>query len=58
MVVVFFGWLTALVNRQSILFLCEQIYDKVDNEIFSQYSTKLILLCPELIAIVTVFSLD
>ena len=42
MVVVFVGWLTALVSCQSILFLREQTLDKVDNNFFSQYSTKLI----------------
>ena len=39
MMVVFVGWLT-LVSRQSLLFLHEQNYDKVDNEFFSQFSTK------------------
>jgi hypothetical protein len=43
MVVAFVGMLTALVRRQSLLFLCEQtLLDKVDNEFFSQYSTKLL----------------
>jgi hypothetical protein len=42
MVVVFVvvGWLT-LVSHQSLPFLCEQSDNKVDNEFFSQYSTKL-----------------
>ena len=40
MVNVFVGWSTALVSRQSLLFLCEQTLDKVDWICFSQYSTK------------------
>ena len=32
MVVVFIGWLTALVIHPSLLFLCEQTRNKVDNE--------------------------
>jgi len=32
MVVVFVGWSTALVNRQSLLFLREETYDKVDDK--------------------------
>jgi hypothetical protein len=44
MVVAFVGMLTALVRRQSLLFLCDEqtLLDKVDNEFFSQYSTKLL----------------
>ena len=40
MVVVFVGWLTALIIRQSLLFLCEQTLDKVDNKFF--VSTKVL----------------
>jgi hypothetical protein len=32
MVVMFVGWSAALVSRESVLFLREQTYDKVDNE--------------------------
>ena len=39
MVVMFVGWSAALVSRQSVLFLREQTYDKVDT---SLYSTKLV----------------
>ena len=42
MVNVFVEWSTALVSHQSLLFLCEQTPDKIDNKIFSQYSTRLI----------------
>ena len=37
--VVFVGWFPALVIYQSGLFLCEQTYNKVDKELFCQYST-------------------
>ncbi len=37
MVVVFVGWSTALLSHESVLFLREQTYNKVDNK----YSTKL-----------------
>jgi hypothetical protein len=40
MVVVFVGWLTALIIRQSLLFLREQTLDKVDNKFF--VSTKVL----------------
>jgi len=30
MMVVFVGWLTALISRQSVLFACEQTFDNVD----------------------------
>ena len=39
MVVMFVGWSAALVSRQSVLFLREQTYDKVDTNL---YSTKLV----------------
>jgi hypothetical protein len=42
MVVVFVGWLTALISCQSVLFTCDQTFNKVDYEFLSQYSTKLI----------------
>ena len=45
MVNVFVGWSTAIVSRQTVLFLHEETYDKVDNEILSVlYSTKLIII--------------
>jgi hypothetical protein len=34
MVNVFVGWLTAIVSRQTVLFLHEETYDKVDSEFF------------------------
>ena len=41
MVIVFFGWLTTLINRQSLLFVREKTYDKVDDKFFVG-NTKLI----------------
>ena len=34
MVIVFVGWLTTLINRQSSLFIREKTYDKVDDKFF------------------------